>query len=96
MMENVSCCSCGISFSLSKELYDYRRKDGQTFYCPNGHAQHFSNSARTHVPKEELEKVKRERDNLLRQVEMLEAQLAEKEGKNKGWKLPLWKGKDEE
>lgn len=32
-----SCCSCGIEFGLPDNYIERRRKDGRSFYCPNGH-----------------------------------------------------------
>lgn len=31
------CGECGIPFGLPKSFHDARYKDGQLFYCPNGH-----------------------------------------------------------
>jgi len=38
------CCSCGISFGITKSFYSSRRKTGQNFYCPNGHSMVYNNS----------------------------------------------------
>ena len=40
-----TCCSCGVPFGLSQEIYDRRQEDGETFYCPNGHSQHYTQKA---------------------------------------------------
>lgn len=32
-----SCGHCGIQFGLEEQFRDARRRDGQNFYCPNGH-----------------------------------------------------------
>lgn len=38
-----TCCNtdCLVPFGLSREMYEARRKDRRTFYCPNGHGQHY-------------------------------------------------------
>jgi hypothetical protein len=36
-----TCCNCGIGFCLPTPLYEARKKDHGTFYCPNGHGQHY-------------------------------------------------------
>jgi hypothetical protein len=36
------CCNCHIAFAMPKELQDRRRTEGGTFYCPNGHGQHYA------------------------------------------------------
>lgn len=46
------CCNCHVWFAMPKELQDRRKRDHATFYCPNGHPQHYSG------PSEE-EKLKR-------------------------------------
>lgn len=33
---------CGVTFWLSKEFCDYRRKDKHSFSCPNGHAMSYA------------------------------------------------------
>src|SRR4029077_9140433 len=35
---DVSCASCGIMFCLPEPLYNARKRDGDSFYCPNGHS----------------------------------------------------------
>jgi hypothetical protein len=40
--ESVECYKCHVVFAMTKEMDDQRRKDRGTFYCPNGHAQHYS------------------------------------------------------
>lgn len=39
-----TCCNCGIPFAITRGLYDLlqREKRSRTFYCPNGHAQHYT------------------------------------------------------
>lgn len=31
------CCNCGIEFLIPTHYDESNRKDGDTFYCPNGH-----------------------------------------------------------
>jgi hypothetical protein len=35
------CCNCGVAFAMTDQLYTERHKDKATFYCPNGHGQHY-------------------------------------------------------
>lgn len=35
------CGRCGIAFGMPKGYLAARRRDGQTFYCPNGHGRAF-------------------------------------------------------
>lgn len=36
------CPSCGVLFGITEDMEDNRRKDGRTFYCPNGHNLHWT------------------------------------------------------
>jgi len=40
--ELVICPNCALPFGATKVLLNLRRKDHSRFYCPNGHALHFS------------------------------------------------------
>lgn len=39
-----TCCDCGVTFAFTDGYREEKRKNGKTFYCPNGHAQHYTNS----------------------------------------------------
>lgn len=36
--EEITCCVCGTRFAMDAELHELREEDGASFYCPNGHA----------------------------------------------------------
>lgn len=39
---NVHCCTeCGVSYALTNAYDARRRDDHKSFYCPNGHSQHY-------------------------------------------------------
>lgn len=38
----LDCCACGVVFGMSDDLDSRRRQDGEDFYCPNGHAQSYT------------------------------------------------------
>lgn len=38
------CCVCGVRFGMPKQMRLQRRRDQETFYCPNGHGQSYSES----------------------------------------------------
>ena len=52
-LELVTCCNCGISFGVPGIVLRERKRDHESFYCPNGHGQHFPG-------KSDLEKLKEE------------------------------------
>lgn len=39
-----TCCECGIMFAMTEEFKKQRKSDGETFYCPNGHGQHYTDT----------------------------------------------------
>jgi DNA repair exonuclease SbcCD ATPase subunit len=38
-----TCCNCGVLFAMTEDFYKARQreKEAGSFYCPNGHAQHY-------------------------------------------------------
>jgi hypothetical protein len=42
-----TCCNCGMTFGITQGFMDMRRNDGEIFYCPNGHSQHYSHSIKS-------------------------------------------------
>jgi septal ring factor EnvC (AmiA/AmiB activator) len=60
--EEVVCCKCGTTFQMDAELDELRQEDGETFYCPNGHAQSYTESTESEMKKlrDELAEVKKE------------------------------------
>jgi len=65
------CINCGIAFAVPEYFDRKRREDGATFYCPNGHAQCYSE---TRVAQLERELAAKQR--LLEQSHNREAALA--------------------
>ena len=37
-----TCCNCHVTFGLTEDMQTARRNDHLTFYCPNGHGQHYT------------------------------------------------------
>lgn len=56
----IDCCKCGVVFWVPARLNAARRKDGGTFYCPNGHAQHYTET--------DADRFRRERDRLQQKI----------------------------
>ncbi len=44
VMVRETCCSCGIVFGMEKNYRDELKDTGNSFYCPNGHGQHYTES----------------------------------------------------
>ena len=41
-IKRITCCSCGVLFWIEETYYDRLKEKHTSFYCPNGHAQHFT------------------------------------------------------
>ncbi|HEY2024600.1 hypothetical protein [Paraburkholderia sp.] len=41
-LDTSECCKCGVTFAFPWSLMRRLRENGGTFYCPSGHAQHFT------------------------------------------------------
>jgi len=63
-LEVTDCCNCGTYFAMPRRLYNARRQDGRTFYCPNGHPMVFSQS--------EVDRLKGELAKAARNLELSE------------------------
>ncbi len=43
-VESQECCNCGIVFWVPAHLHRRWRNEGQSFYCPNGHGQSYTDT----------------------------------------------------
>ncbi len=41
-LETEECCNCSILFAMPVAMMKRLRQDGGSFYCPNGHSQHYT------------------------------------------------------
>jgi hypothetical protein len=48
------CCSCGVAFAMTADLFRRRKSDHKDFYCPNGHGQHYTGKTEAQKLKERL------------------------------------------
>lgn len=80
------CPSCGVLYALESDFEKWRRKDGQTFYCPNGHSIGFGKSEadllreRLAARDETIARKDAERDGLLDTMRTLERSRAAVQG----------------
>ena len=56
------CCTCRMPFAMTGELQRARRDDRKTFYCPNGHAQHYTGASEAERLRKEVERQKQMRE----------------------------------
>lgn len=58
-----TCCRCGIPFFMP--TYHFKRllaNKGESFYCPNGHGQHYTGKTEAEILKAKLEQVQKENE----------------------------------
>lgn len=55
----IECCKCGVGFWVTAQFDQQRLKDKQSFYCPNGHGQSYTESEADRL-RRQLEQTKRE------------------------------------
>jgi|SRR5262245_19752842 len=59
--QSLECCNCGVGFAMEIGLYQRRQQDHGSFWCPNGHSQHFIG---TTPDEKKIAELQRERDQL--------------------------------
>lgn len=63
----VECCVCLTGFAIEAGLHDARKRDQRSFWCPNGHEQHFTGERpelkRIKELEQERDRLRRERDS---------------------------------
>jgi protein-arginine kinase activator protein McsA len=52
---SVTCSKCGIEFAMPQYYRTKRLEDRETFYCPNGHGQHFTGESEAQRLRRELD-----------------------------------------
>lgn len=68
--KDIICCNCGTLFSMESILDDLRRKDGKTFWCPNGHGQSYTNA-----PDKKIETLESELEEAQIEIRQLKCEL---------------------
>ena len=53
------CCACGMLFAMPRSFNSNKREDHKLFYCPAGHAQHYSEESPAEQAKREKEYAER-------------------------------------
>lgn len=70
MLETILCCKCGVLFGAPERLLDARRRDGLSFWCPNGHSQGWKETEADRLKRDlkstrdDLARVRAERDQV--------------------------------
>lgn len=70
---STTCCveGCRIVFAMERDYYDARRQDHASFYCPNGHSQHFTGESEAEKLTRQLDSAERMKASLSTRVDEL-------------------------
>jgi len=73
-----TCCNCGVSFAMPSDLRNSLQNDpSKSFYCPNGHGQHYRKSKEQRL-REEAEAKLRTAQEALHDSDTVKLQLQKK------------------
>jgi len=84
-----NCCTCGVVYGLPDKLDDSLRRNGGTFYCPNGHQMSYTKGKNLEEwfktaanQEQEITELKLKNNQLIHQLGQLSGQLhTQKNGK---------------
>lgn len=62
-LDETECASCGIAFAVPTHWLATRKRDGKSFYCPNGHSLSYGASEADRL-RTELSRAKQEQERL--------------------------------
>lgn len=57
---SIRCWRCDVVYGMSETMHERRKKDGESFFCPNGHSAAYKET--------EADRMRRERDRLAQRV----------------------------
>lgn len=57
------CCNCHIRFAMPEAMYNKLQQQGGSFYCPNGHGQHYTEPDNKKL-KAQIERLEMQKHNL--------------------------------
>jgi hypothetical protein len=69
----VQCWKCDVRYCMTRTLNDRRQRDGEAFFCPNGHSAVYRDS--------DMDKLRRERDRLKQQIVERDDEIAAERGR---------------
>lgn len=70
----LTCYKCGVAFGVPAYFKEQRIKDRHSFYCPNGHGQHFIGKTEEQRLREQLETERQRSEWNRRKAERIERQ----------------------
>ena len=92
-LETISCGKCGVVFALPESFIGARRKDHETFYCPNGHPRYYPQENETERLRRQLKEAESHHERLRRCYEEKAMDLADEKRRHASTKGQLTKTK---
>lgn len=65
VFDRCTCSECGVPFAAPDTFFSKRREDHRTFYCPNGHGQHYPAKSEAEKLRDELAAEKQRKEAAL-------------------------------
>ncbi len=65
------CCNCGIPFMFSSSKKKELLSSKETFFCPNGHAQHYTGKSEAEKLQDKLNQMEREKEEQIKNIQNL-------------------------
>lgn len=72
--ETEECYACGMPFAMTVDFKRRRLNDQELFYCPRGHAQHYTGKSEAQKLREQLERERQLHDATMGRASVLEEQ----------------------
>jgi hypothetical protein len=63
-LEVIECTACGVTYGLTSHYQQHRRDDHKSWYCPNGHRQHYPQQSEAERLKDQLARERAQADQL--------------------------------
>jgi len=87
------CITCGVLFAIPQELYERRREDHRSFYCPNGHSQHYAGETEAEQLRRQLQAQRNQATALRSSLDQETARANHEASRAAGYKGALTKAK---
>lgn len=81
-LTTVACCNCGVMFGVPERLRAARREDHGSFYCPNGHGNHYPAKNEAEQLRERLQQAEAQATHWRDQAEAAERSARSQRGEN--------------
>ena len=78
VLEEVTCCVCGVTFGVPRGMEMGRRENHKDFFCPNGHTLHFPQKTEAERLERQLAQLRLDHNQLLYEKRRLDNTVMDK------------------